>query len=798
MIPSDMEGLLALLLALPLLAAQEKPTQDEIRALVEKLRSDNVEAREEAVQKLKELGESAISALEVARKASDAELAARAGYVARFIRIRKELSPTLRKAIPGIVDRLAQGEPRAWFEVFREAVSSTPRKRRKYPELEPSDLDLLAVRALRSAATPKEKKWAVRAARQSGSRAAFREILRLLEAEEPSVRATVCEVLAWFGDGEATSQIAAHIEDESPIVRRNAIFALRKLGAGHFKKRIRLRLSDQNAKVRMQAAFALGALGDTEAVLALRQRLEDQDDDVRWAAIRALSRLRAKEAIPEILRRLEDKSGTVRDQAVQALAELDAEKAALRIVKCLEDDHSSSSAQDALARLDVRGVIPKITLLLRHPDDKVRKQAGWTLEAMGAIEAAPKLVDFLGEDDPELQETVLYALGGIGATDAVPDVARLLSYGDERVRAAATVALGELGATERVPALIKLLSDPSSKVRYAAVGALGMLDSRRSARKILPLLKDKDILVAAQAAETLQGMNPTDLATDVAEILDERGLNTIARMLVLNTLRLIGNPEHIPRMKRFLKSPDPLIQGAAAGAIAELGDKQVLPTLRDMLDRDDPVSRRSAVQALGKLGSREAMSLLIEALNDADNSVRSWALQALGRLEVKEAIPAIRPLLQIPFIEGSKAAKVLCQLGSREGVRIVLQSGDPDDHFCLNTLRRPVVWKTLRDHVFENDVEGPRRKVLQRLAAKAEMAVAVPKHLRADRDRWLDTFVRVHPRRARVSFLDALREVIAGGDFHVIFERDRVVLMPEEDGLRFWKAWWKEEREKKK
>ena len=69
---------LALLLALPVLAAREKPSQDEILTLLEKLHSDSIEEREEAAVKLLRLGKAALPELRKAARNHDPEVALRA------------------------------------------------------------------------------------------------------------------------------------------------------------------------------------------------------------------------------------------------------------------------------------------------------------------------------------------------------------------------------------------------------------------------------------------------------------------------------------------------------------------------------------------------------------------------------------------------------------------------------------------------------------------------------------------------------------------------------------------------
>ena len=54
---------LVVLIALALFAAQEKPSQEEIRSLVVRLRSDSIEQRVEAGQRLVGLGQGALPEL---------------------------------------------------------------------------------------------------------------------------------------------------------------------------------------------------------------------------------------------------------------------------------------------------------------------------------------------------------------------------------------------------------------------------------------------------------------------------------------------------------------------------------------------------------------------------------------------------------------------------------------------------------------------------------------------------------------------------------------------------------------
>ena len=68
----------ALLMGVSLAVAQPKPSADEIRVLVEKLQSVDIEERDDAAKRLKVLGPLALPALQAAGTSDDAELKIRA------------------------------------------------------------------------------------------------------------------------------------------------------------------------------------------------------------------------------------------------------------------------------------------------------------------------------------------------------------------------------------------------------------------------------------------------------------------------------------------------------------------------------------------------------------------------------------------------------------------------------------------------------------------------------------------------------------------------------------------------
>ena len=78
------------------------------RDLVERLRSDEVEEREEAARLLREMGRPALADLQKASRDADSEVAGRARRLVRLIYGTENFTPALLESFPGIEERATQ------------------------------------------------------------------------------------------------------------------------------------------------------------------------------------------------------------------------------------------------------------------------------------------------------------------------------------------------------------------------------------------------------------------------------------------------------------------------------------------------------------------------------------------------------------------------------------------------------------------------------------------------------------------------------------------------------------------
>src|SRR5438552_6992255 len=163
-----------------LVASQEDPAR-QAQDFVEKLRSDQIEERDEAARNLKRLGKTAHEALERAQKDSDPEMASRARQLLRVIALMEELTPSLLREMQGIEERLAFGGEEEWMEAIREADAVDIDGRNRHPGLVSRDMEGLVRGAFRTVRKPEHRSALCLLAREWDVRSALPEIIALLD-----------------------------------------------------------------------------------------------------------------------------------------------------------------------------------------------------------------------------------------------------------------------------------------------------------------------------------------------------------------------------------------------------------------------------------------------------------------------------------------------------------------------------------------------------------------------------------------------------------------------------------------
>lgn len=427
--------------------------------LVEKLRSDKVEERDEAETKLKELGRAALPELEKAAKSADPELAARARRLLQVIPVRVRLTPRLLKRFPGLDERLSAADDPAWTAFFRE-VAKEVATGEDPADLEPRahpDIDVPLKDGDRSHAGLPFKGEDLAGLLENAARGASSE--RELE--------DVFELIWWRNLHSCAPALLATAKDPQATIRVESLRALAHLRTRGAAAAHREALGDADERVRAAAARGLGEIGGPEFVPDLVAQLEDPVREVRGSALLALQARRAREAAPAVARCLADPDETVRAGAAHALAFLGTREIAPALVAALGDPcrEVRQFAASALGPLKIRGTGPAVVRLVRDADSGVRRHAVGALFDILAKDAIPILELTLDDPEDSIRRLALRLLGALDARASIPRLIRLLSS-DTGLRVEAARILSDWGVRESIPTLIEWPADLNRLNRF--------------------------------------------------------------------------------------------------------------------------------------------------------------------------------------------------------------------------------------------------------------------------------------------------------------------------------------------
>jgi HEAT repeat protein len=327
---------------------------EELRRLVDRLSSDDAEARAAAADVLKRTGRQALPALEAAAMSSDRETAERARELLRWIRVDVGLPKSVKAFMPGVVDRLSRGDDAVWTATLLEALAMKFGLRKSGEAVQPKDFASLRE------ALGVEKDVAL-----GNPAVAVEDLAGLVDralrgARSGPEKTVVCMAAARAGDRAPLRELRAH-------------------------------LKDVDGSVRGEAARTLGRLGDREAVPEVLPLLADPDVRVRHGALSALQRLKAVEGAPHLRLVLGDPDLAVRFLALECAVAWKAEALLPELVKHLMDPQTSTymESPETWRRLGGTDLLPRLRSLRTSGDSAVRQGAERAIKVVQQLEKQP-------------------------------------------------------------------------------------------------------------------------------------------------------------------------------------------------------------------------------------------------------------------------------------------------------------------------------------------------------------------------------------------------------------------------
>ena len=168
------------------------PIQDgKVADLVKQLGSGSLEEREDASQKLMEMGPAALPALRKLSENSNPDLALRVRNIIERLKVGAEVPANLQTLIPGLVGRIVGGGGDEWGKIFFEVINSKKDPNGLHARMKPDDLTWLISQALSRGTDTRLKSEIFSHVEKSGMRSAIPALIATLKNEDRKVRGRV-------------------------------------------------------------------------------------------------------------------------------------------------------------------------------------------------------------------------------------------------------------------------------------------------------------------------------------------------------------------------------------------------------------------------------------------------------------------------------------------------------------------------------------------------------------------------------------------------------------------------------
>ena len=503
--------ILALSFFLPRIGLSQE--EKDIRAYIEKLKSQEEYARLAAAQALVEIGAPAVVLLVHALKVDD--------FNSRWMAARALGEIKDPRAVEPLIIALKDGDYRVG-EGAAEALGKI-----KDPRAVAPLIDAL-----------KDGKWSVpeKAAVALGEIAdprAVEPLMAALKKKNPLIRKEAARTLGKIKDPRAVEALIAVMRhDEETAPRACAAMALGEIKDTRAVKPLIAALKDKDSGG--AAAAALGKIKDLRAVKPLLDALKKND----WGAAEALAEIKDPDSIDPLISFLRDKDRNTRSAAVLALGMIRDPRAVEPLIAALKDeDHFvRMGAAEALGKIkDPRAVEPLIAVL-KDPSENIRSKAAEALVQIGTPAVGP-LVAALTTGG-YYRDEMIWALGEIRDPLAVePIIVRFKkNITDVESRKVVSEALVKIGTPATDP-LIAALKDSNHSVRKNVIEILEDIKDIRAIGPLVDCLKDENKDVQKKAESVLCEMGAPVIEFLIATV---RGEDANAREYAAGVLVRIG------------------------------------------------------------------------------------------------------------------------------------------------------------------------------------------------------------------------------------------------------------------
>ena len=644
-----------------------------------------------------------------------------------------------------------------------------------------------------------------------------------LETVPGEKRPALLAAMGRQGNPASTPTLTAALADETSEIRAAAAQALADLShpdaCDALLRAISNAAGDEPALLAdafLQCADLLYERDDNQTAQVLEQlRHPDFPPHIRIAAIDVLMRCRPEQAQTLLLDALQDACPVLAHEALMLARATPGDAVIAALAELLEaaPPERKPALIAILSDFGDPQALPVALIMASHDQPEVRRAALSAVGTLGDAGQAEFLLERATTGPSDEQRTAREALARL----ADPEVdARLVSVAESRsaesLRLRAIAGLVERGANDAAPALLVLSMRAAPAIREEAIRALRTLAPPEMMPDLLGLITPRglepirEVLPQTLAQTAARIPDPDMRAASVIDALNA-ATNNEARMLLLETLGLIGGAQAFEAIRNYPETADTDVRRAMVSSLARFQSPEALDELRDIVlaEEDDGVRSRAYSGYVAAL--RNAAHIALRDVTPHVHTAREQARNAAEQREFLAAATQLPSLTTLSIItemadddetaaEALRAMLRVCAALTgaypnevRQHLESVIAQEDTPEPLTAEARAALAFIEQFDGHIMSWAIAGPYYK--PNVSAEALFSHEFPPEADADAGNW-----RLLPTLTDASPPYALElDRVLGGDDRVAFLRttihadaagEAVLELGTNDGCRVW------------
>jgi len=468
-------------------------------------------------------------------------------------------------------------------------------------------------------------------------------------------------VIRQFKDPRAVESLIEMLNDENPTIRAYAVRALGQFKDPRVVESLIEMLNDEDWMIRIVSARALGQLNDPQVVELLVQLLKDENQEVRKEITKVLGKL-GKPAVNPLIQLLKDKDWSVRQSVVDLLEQLRDSRALEPLIQSLKDKHWAVRKEAAfvLGKLgDSKAVVPLLELLEDEVDD-VKETAVRSLGQLKDKRAIEPLIEFLLEifpieEDPydKIFDTIDKAFIEIGE-DAVIALINKLENEEKKYAVLWTLdsivtSMGE----EILELLVSEFENGNTDIKQSLIQVIYSIKDNKTINFLLDTLKDSEKIIREEIIKVLAYLKTSFDVDRLVNLLEEEAKSKKNQNRDdIQNINLILEP-----LYEQLNEGSPIVKKFALKVFSKLKSEEILESLVQLIIHRfdlDRIEIKLIFEILGEKGE----DLIIKELENPDWKIRRRVVVLLAKIEGKRILEGLKRALEI---EKKKKVKKVMQ-----------------------------------------------------------------------------------------------------------------------------------------